>query len=224
MADQYKTKSTSATSAIVEDICLSENTQFKKVVRAEIVSNPHDSSASVSVTLLVQKASSKNKFEDLPEQSLIKLQAKDIVKLSLKSAETKKLYNELGNLYQIYEKEGVPRGDNELVVASADDVIVTDKNKALIIKKLISQNLSEELWQQLIDSDPDLATKLSLSRLQQNRSKTLVSFESMLSQDLTEPEWQCFFEQNAWIFGYGLNFSNSLQAFPSRPHYGVTSC
>src|SRR3990167_9024062 len=116
MANQYKTRSTSASSAVVEDVHISGNSQFRKVIRAEIINNPHDSNASVSITLMVQKAIGKNQFEDLPEQSLLSLKAKDIVKFSLKSAETKKLYEELKNLYRLHEEEGVPRGENNIIV------------------------------------------------------------------------------------------------------------
>jgi hypothetical protein len=34
----------------------------------------------------------------------------------------------------------------------------------------------------------------------------LEEFEKGLSADLSEPEWQSFFERNPWIFGHGLNY------------------
>jgi hypothetical protein len=34
----------------------------------------------------------------------------------------------------------------------------------------------------------------------------LDKFQSNLDADLTEPEWQRFFELNSWIFGHGLNY------------------
>lgn len=34
----------------------------------------------------------------------------------------------------------------------------------------------------------------------------LEEFERGLSADLSEPEWQLFFERNPWIFGHGLNY------------------
>lgn len=34
----------------------------------------------------------------------------------------------------------------------------------------------------------------------------LAEFEGNLSADLSEPEWQRFFECNSWIFGHGLNY------------------
>src|SRR5260221_10448775 len=34
----------------------------------------------------------------------------------------------------------------------------------------------------------------------------LAEFESKLRSDISEPEWQRFFEENSWIFGHGLNY------------------
>jgi hypothetical protein len=34
----------------------------------------------------------------------------------------------------------------------------------------------------------------------------LAEFESKLRSDISEPEWQRFFEKNSWIFGHGLNY------------------
>lgn len=38
------------------------------------------------------------------------------------------------------------------------------------------------------------------------RKSALEQYTSMLGAEHTEPEWQKFFEQNPWIFGYGLNY------------------
>ena len=38
------------------------------------------------------------------------------------------------------------------------------------------------------------------------KRKALAEFQNNLGADLTEPEWQKFFERNSWIFGHGLNY------------------
>jgi hypothetical protein len=38
------------------------------------------------------------------------------------------------------------------------------------------------------------------------KRKALAEFESNLGTNLSEPEWQQFFERNSWIFGHGLNY------------------
>ncbi len=39
-----------------------------------------------------------------------------------------------------------------------------------------------------------------------HKREQLKLFETMLEEDKTEPEWQKYFEANAWIFGYGLDY------------------
>ena len=38
------------------------------------------------------------------------------------------------------------------------------------------------------------------------KREALGRFKEMLSSDVTEPNWQAFFEANPWIFGHGLNY------------------
>ncbi len=54
------------------------------------------------------------------------------------------------------------------------------------------------------------------------RKERLFDFEKALSEHLTdEGWWQDFFEQNKWIFGYGLNYE-ILRQQQSQPNYGGT--
>lgn len=60
---------------------------------------------------------------------------------------------------------------------------------------------------------PELISKLSSSpELQVDiyavaaKRQSLEEFHANLSKNLSEPEWQSFFERNTWIFGHGLNF------------------
>jgi len=219
MSNTYKTHSTSKSSAVVGDKILSETSLTRKVIRPMILDNRNNSEASVKITILHQKAIRKNEFEDISEQPLTSLKAKEIVKLSLDSAETKVLYDQLKNLYLIHQQKGVPLGDNNLVVAREEAIVLTDPRRAGLIKNLIAKGYSKEVWDQLLESDPDLATKLSLARIQQSRGMALKKFEEMLGQNLPETEWQKFFEQNTWIFGYGLNYQ-ILKPVQNQPLYG----
>lgn len=72
---------------------------------------------------------------------------------------------------------------------SALSVLLTSTRGAALIRELAS---SPELHQ---DIYAVAAKRAALSE-----------FERNLSEDLSEPEWQQFFERNAWIFGHGLNY------------------
>ena len=218
MQQQYKAQSTSLSSATVEDRILSKGSVTRKVMRPTIVDNPNNNDASIKITILHQKAA-QGEFEDIPQESLTKLKAGDLVKLALSSAETRTLFDELSNLYAIHQKLGVPHGKSSLVVVPEEEIIRIDSRRADIIKELVDKKYSTEVWEQLIESDPDLATKLSRARLQKSRLETLEMFKQNLEKDLSEDKWQDFFEQNTWIFGYGLRYQ-ILRTVATKPNYG----
>jgi len=59
--------------------------------------------------------------------------------------------------------------------------------------------------------------------LYDNRVSVLHSFEKMLvDKELTENDWQRFFENNTWIFGYGLRYQ-ILRVLQPQPSYGGTT-
>lgn len=72
---------------------------------------------------------------------------------------------------------------------------------------MIARNYGQSVWDAIAETDPDLATRLSNSRIQDNRQAALSVFKEHLgSQDWSEPEWQNFFWEHQWIFGYGLRY------------------
>ena len=83
-------------------------------------------------------------------------------------------------LYSLVDKEGVQYGTNEFTVSRADEIIQVPQDRKLFIERLLKENFGEEVWKELIGSDPDLATKLSMSRVQAGRSKSLEIFKMYL--------------------------------------------
>lgn len=69
---------------------------------------------------------------------------------------------------------------------------------------------------------PDISlTKKDIDSLLKRRER-LTGFKKALSEHSTdEGWWQDFFEQNKWIFGYGLNYE-ILRQQQSQPNYGGT--
>lgn len=69
---------------------------------------------------------------------------------------------------------------------------------------------------------PDISlTKKDIDSLLKRRDR-LAGFKKALSEHSTdEGWWQDFFEQNKWIFGYGLNYE-ILRQQQSQPNYGGT--
>lgn len=219
MTESYKVRSTSRSSARVEERELSRSGTTRKVVEANLHDNPNDAEAAVKITIFHQRKGNKKPWEEVESTPLSKLKADEVAKMSLSSSETLALRRELENLYAIYERNGIQWGDRELVVADAREIIRTDQRRATVIRALLDQGHSDEVWATLIETDPDLATRLSYARLQEDRERVLARFRGLVGRDESEATWQEFLDANTWIFGYGLDY-RVLRPAQRQPDYG----
>lgn len=144
------------------------------------------------------------------------------IKIQLKTDALEKLFISVQQLKDILEKDGIQFGTHKYGIVNEDALIVDDDNKARIIQKLLEADYGEDVWIQLSEANPDIATKLANSKIQENRTSVLAQFEAMLADDtLSESDWQSFFEDNTWIFGYGLKYQ-ILKIIQTQPAYGGT--
>ena len=152
-----------------------------------------------------------------------RLNAGEGVEIELKTEAISKLYQRIQELQALLEENGVRSGTHTYRVIDASNLVITDQNKAQVIQKLLDSNLGEEVWLKLAQNNPDLATRLANSKLYEDRMATLHRFEEMLRDDtLAEGVWQNFFEENKWIFGYGLRYQ-ILRVIQAQPNYGGTA-
>lgn len=218
--EKFTTKSTSYNSQIVnEPIIIEEKGITRRVFIAEINDKKSESGETVSGTIIHQRKGRNDDWEDVESIKLNTLKAGEGVKLNLRSAQTRNLYDGLTKLYALSRK-GVKRGETEYVVGKSNEVINVPRKRKEYIEKLLSENYGEEIWEELIDKNPDLATKLSHSRIYNNRLYSLKEFEESIKDDSKdESYWQSFFTKNDWIFGYGLNYQ-FLSIESDQPNYG----
>ena len=149
-----------------------------------------------------------------------RLNAGDGIEVELNTEAVDNLIRHVQELQVLIEEEGVRPGTHRYRVADADDLIITDQNKARVIQRLLEANLGEEIWDQLAHNNPDIATRLANARIHEERLEVLRTFEGMLQDNtLTENEWQNFFEENTWIFGYGLRYQ-VLRVIQPQPDLG----
>lgn len=159
-------------------------------------------------------------YNEIVPTNFNELHADDGVKIELPTEALQLLYQKITELYELLESRGIRYGEREYVIADAASLIITDANKAQIITELLDKNLGEDIWTQFAAANPDIATRLALSQIQLSRSQVLVQFEKMLKDStLTEGTWQKFFDENKWIFGYGLRYQ-ILNITQSQPNYG----
>lgn len=149
-----------------------------------------------------------------------RLNSGDGVEIELNTEAITNLSRRIQELQVLLDEEGVRPGTHRYRITNADDLVITDQNKARIIQKLLQADLAEEIWNQLVQDNPNIAARLANSKIQEERLAVLQSFEEMLSDgSLTENDWQDFFEENTWIFGYGLRYQ-ILRVIQAQPNYG----
>ena len=158
--------------------------------------------------------------EEIIPTDFRQIRANEGIKIELPTAGVATLYPKCTELARLLEEQGIRYGEQSFTITNADALVITDENKAAIIRKLLDDNLGEEIWTQLAENNPDIATRLANAQLQTDRASVVRQFEEMLDNDsLEEGVWQNFFEENTWIFGYGLRYQ-ILRVEQTQPTYG----
>ncbi len=153
------------------------------------------------------------------------MKAGDLRKLELKSEHVRNLLAGLEILADAAEQQGASiRPVRKLVVAKENEVVrVVERDHKAIIEQLIAQDKGRDFWQSLTLLSPDIATEIAEAEIHRRRKAALETFErELLSRRWKEPEWEEFFCQNTWIFGYGLRYQ-FLGLLQKQAHYGGTA-
>lgn len=221
MADEpYRVSNTSRYTAEVERVLSpSSDGTTRRVLRANLHHNPQRPDEVLKITIVHQRRAGKAAWDDVESTPLSKLKANEAAKLTLSSEETLALRRELESLYALYDHAGIKGGKRSVVDGEPGEFIRTDRERAAVVRALLEQGHGAEIWRSLLESDPDLLTRLSDARLQQQRKDALAKFRELLSDDAAEPAWQKFIDSNTWIFGYGLDY-RVLDLVQSQPDYG----
>ena len=227
MSDTFKVQTTSSSSAKVEDIWLNppedtDTASTRRIVRPELVDNIHSNQARVKITIVHQRRHKKGEpWQDVDSFNLATLKAGQEMKLYLGAGETYHLYKSLENLHKITES-GIPLNDRNLTVVNEGEAVIVRGRAAELVRQLIEEEASEELWDAIEKLQPYLFRAVALTKLHEIREDAVNEFKQKLATgDWGEGEWQKFFEANQWIFGYGLNY-RFLSTFTAQPNYGGT--
>lgn len=201
--DTYAIESTSLDSARVDDIVLSETDTgvARKVLRVEIVNNRRDPDCPIKFAVVHQRRRAGEEWSDLEGPSLGNTKAGEATKMLLGTTETRRLFDHLATLYNDYAEKGLRYGRVLLTPADEAEVIRTDATRASLIRQLIGQDHGPEVWQLLVDLQPDLAGRLTVAHVYQQRKAVLDTFEANIGGAQSESFWQDLLENNPWIFG-----------------------
>jgi hypothetical protein len=194
MTESISTHSVARGFAQSDDIVLCTSKRTRTIFRAGI------HAGGVRGHLIRQKVGADGSWKDANEINFNTLAADCGVKIELDTEATSKLYSKLSQLYRLQE-HGVEAGDQTYVIAKEDEVlIIDDRNKAEAVQGLLDQGHSEEFWQALTQSNPDLASRLAAAKIQFDRQEAIREFESSLAtHEADEGFWQEFFQAHPWM-------------------------
>jgi hypothetical protein len=215
--DEINIRSTSLRSADADPITLRETTTGRLVFMPAIVGIGM-SDTGVRGTLLYQKKKPSGMWEDYTPIPLSSLKDGQGVKLELKSAETRLLFEKLSDLYSIAEEHGVPMGDQTFVRAPSSDLLyqlLQDGELDRVLNQSQGADLLKNFLVWLTRNAPSLAATLEDldpselinfdSAVGAARMKLLLREYDENQENKDEGYWQGFFERHSWVLSQVCN-------------------
>jgi hypothetical protein len=122
------------------------------------------------------------------------------VKIELATRALSLLHDKLTQLYRV-QQQGIEPGDQSYLVAKQGQaIVIDDSNKATAIQALLDQGHTQDFWEALTNSDPDLATRLAMAKIEFDRREAIREYESALvTHAENEGYWQNLFKRHPWM-------------------------
>lgn len=208
---------------ILDDVVIDGTPLTRTVFRTEVHTN------GVRGWLINQKKSPSDQWEDTKKIDFRKLKSGEGASIELSTEALVKLVEQYEKLQSHLEDHGLNYGKHTYVSGEKGKVVIVDsKSIAASINSVLEVEDGEEFWKELADNHPALLRRLAYGSVHEDRNQQLIIFKKCLddpkelkiyaaTQQIDDSKdekiWQYFFEQNQWIFGYGLDycFMNVLQ-------------
>ena len=206
---------TITTKSIGKGIAEADRIVLEEKPLSKLIFKPQIHNQGIRGFLIRQKRN--NKYEEWKDEQSIKLRDLtdvDGVHFEIPSEGVKNLFLGIKQLGAILIQNGIEYGENHYtVVDDPNSVIITDENKIQYIKKILEAGYEEETWKNIVELNPNLATKLSYARIQVERKKVLDELQERLKKDYSETKgdnsWQNWISKNNWLFG--VNYKQPIE-------------
>jgi hypothetical protein len=190
-----------------------ENKLTRRLVKLSFIKDYKDTEKLIGVHVEVLYQVRSNQNVDWPAKTVdLKQIPKDIgFKFSLDSSQTYELGQALQDAYSI---GGGKIGSGKRTVLrniGIDEIIVTQQNKAEILKQLKGVLDGDDINEWLGDNLTAFSTDLAMARLYHHRQTKLDDFRTALKEEHDENFWQRFLKENSWVFG-----SSCVEILPER--------
>ena len=194
---------------VIEDFILDEKPMSRLVFHAQI----HEKGIRGQI---IRQRRKSNDDDWVPDEAvdIRTLGKNESINIDVNTEAVKKLYLAISKLAGILKKRGVEYGEHEYLVVDPNSVVITDENKVTYIKKILDAGYNEEVWNNLVESDPSLVTKLSYARIQKIRKKLVEELNARLqsggySETTGNDSWQKWIYKNNWLFG--VNYKKPIE-------------
>lgn len=212
--DVIKVRTTSARSADADPIVLRQTTMTRLIFRPVLVTNSKEPDASVDGCFVFERKTKLGHWQEVNDLPLSKLKAEEWVKIDLKASELLKLFQSLGDLYQVVGDHGLIRGTSEYIRAPESQALralIADESNfqsALRDEELVTALLGGLIsW--IATNERAVASArfdgISLEDLQQFDAvlglARLQRFRRELDEnrDSDESTWQKVLESHGWV-------------------------
>lgn len=188
----------------VTDLELSQSSKglSRKVLRATLIDNPKANPNCVEICLVHQRRSTASaEWADISGPTLAKTTVSVPSKVNLDTAETRVLFDHLVNLFDIGPKGIRPGKATVQILRNEEEIIRIDASRARLIRRLLEGNHGTEVWERLLELEPDLARKLSITLAHQERVAVIAEFETAIGEDRDEQYWKALLKRNRWLLG-----------------------
>lgn len=145
-----------------------------------------------------------------------KLRPDDFEKKTLSPGESFDILFKTGTLHNFLEEinkrkkivaDGVEYGSHEYITVEKNRVIIiNDTNKKQILEQILEKGYSDEYWNLIQESVPDLADRLTNARVQDRKKEVINEFTTRLkkggyAETTGGDSWQRWIYNNNWLFG-----------------------
>lgn len=193
------------TKSVGKDFAKTNGILLEETATTALVFFPDIHPKGVRGNLIRFKKEKDKKWEKIPEQDFRKLQLYEGTHIELGTKQLELLMQEIAKRKKIVES-GMPYGEQEYIVADKNTAIfVNDANKKNILQQVLDNGYSDEFWQLVSSSHPNLADKLSSGHLQFQRKKVIDELKNRLQSTYPETSgeesWQKWIYRHNWLFG-----------------------
>lgn len=199
MTDIIKTQS------IGKDFVKTNGVLLEQTSDTALVFFPQIHPGGVRGDLVRFKKARNEEWDKISEKDFKQLHLYEGVHIELGTQQLTRLIEEVGRR-KVIAKEGVQYGEKEYLVVDKNNVLlIDDQNVKDTLEQLLAKGYSNDFWNLISNSNPDLADKLIAGHLQLQRKKTIDNLKSRLKQNFPETKgndsWQNWIYTNNWLFG-----------------------